>query len=103
MPRIAATVGRQFQHFLQTDAAINPGNSGGPLVDMAGEVVGINTAIMTGGRGYEGVGFAMPSAMAISVYNQIIAHGKVARGSIGVSFTEDSHIFSGFAMRHLII
>ncbi len=82
-------VGRQFQHFLQTDAAINPGNSGGPLVDMAGEVVGINTAIMTGGRGYEGVGFAMPSAMAISVYNQIIAHGKVTRGSIGVSFTEE--------------
>ena len=53
-------VGRQFQHFLQTDAAINPGNSGGPLVDMAGQVIGINTAIITGGRGYEGVGFAMP-------------------------------------------
>jgi len=60
-------VGRQFQHFLQTDAPINPGNSGGPLVDMSGSVVGINTAIMTGGRGYEGVGFALPSNMAISV------------------------------------
>jgi serine protease Do len=82
-------VGRQFQHFLQTDAAINPGNSGGPLVDMAGEVIGINTAIMTGGRGYEGVGFALPSAMAVGVYNQIIERGKVTRGSIGVSFTED--------------
>ncbi len=82
-------VGRQFQHFLQTDAAINPGNSGGPLVNMAGEVIGINTAILTGGRGYEGVGFALPSAMAINVYNQIIQHGKVTRGSIGVSFTED--------------
>ena len=82
-------VGRQFQHFLQTDAPINPGNSGGPLVDMAGQVIGINTAIMTGGRGYEGIGFAMPSAMAINVYNQIVAHGKVTRGSIGVSFAED--------------
>ena len=82
-------VGRQFQHFLQTDAAINPGNSGGPLVDLDGQVIGINTAIMTGGRGYEGVGFALPSKVAIGVYNQIIEHGKVVRGSIGVSFTED--------------
>ncbi len=82
-------VGRQFQHFLQTDAAINPGNSGGPLVDLSGRVIGVNTAIMTGGRGYEGVGFALPSKVAIGVYNQIIEHGKVIRGSIGVSFTED--------------
>jgi serine protease Do len=82
-------VGRQFQHFLQTDAAINPGNSGGPLVDMAGQVIGINTAILTGGRGYEGVGFAMPSSMAINVYNQIVEHGKVTRGSIGVTFSEE--------------
>ena len=82
-------VGRQFQHFLQTDAPINPGNSGGPLVDMSGSVIGINTAIMTGGRGYEGVGFALPSNMAISVYNQIVQQGKVTRGSIGVTFTEE--------------
>src|SRR5215470_7465628 len=54
--------GHQFQRFLQTDAAINPGNSGGPLVDLAGEVIGINTAIITGSRGYEGVGFALPSS-----------------------------------------
>src|SRR5467141_808126 len=81
--------GHQFQKFLQTDAAINPGNSGGPLVDLAGEVVGINTAIITGSRGYEGVGFALPSTTAISVYNQIISQGRVTRGSIGVSFQED--------------
>jgi len=82
-------VGHQFQRFLQTDAAINPGNSGGPLVDLAGEVVGINTAIITGSRGYEGVGFALPSTTAISVYNQIISQGRVTRGSIGVSFQEE--------------
>jgi serine protease Do len=82
-------VGQQLQRFLQTDAAINPGNSGGPLVDMAGEVIGINTAIITGGRGNEGVGFALPSNAAIGVYNQIATNGKVTRGSIGVSFRED--------------
>jgi serine protease Do len=81
--------GHQFQRFVQTDAAINPGNSGGPLVDLAGEVIGINTAIITGSRGYEGVGFALPSSTAISVYNQIISQGRVTRGSIGVSFRED--------------
>jgi serine protease Do len=82
-------MGKQFQRFLQTDAAINPGNSGGPLVDMAGQVVGINTAILTGGRGYEGVGFAMPSSTAIAVYDQIVKNGRVTRGSIGVSFQEE--------------
>jgi serine protease Do len=81
-------VGQQFQRFIQTDAAINPGNSGGPLVNMAGQVIGINTAIITGGRGNEGVGFALPSNTAIGVYNQLVANGKVTRGSIGVSFTE---------------
>jgi serine protease Do len=84
------TVGNhQFQRFLQTDAAINPGNSGGPLVDMAGQVIGINTAILTGSRGYEGVGFAMPSTTAISVYDQIVKSGRVTRGSIGVQFSEE--------------
>jgi serine protease Do len=82
-------IGQQFQRFLQTDAAINPGNSGGPLVNMAGQVIGINTAILTGGRGYEGVGFALPSNTAIGVYNQLVQHGKVTRGSIGVSFLEE--------------
>jgi serine protease Do len=82
-------IGQQFQRFIQTDAAINPGNSGGPLVSMAGEVIGINTAIYTGSRGFEGVGFAMPSKEAIKVYNQLITIGKVTRGSIGVTFQED--------------
>jgi serine protease Do len=80
---------KQFQRFLQTDAAINPGNSGGPLVDLSGQVIGINTAIITGGRGYEGVGFALPSTTAINVYDQIIKQGRVTRGSIGVSFQEE--------------
>lgn len=79
--------GRQFQSFIQTDAAINPGNSGGPLVNMAGEVVGINTAILTESQGYQGVGFAMPSNSVVQVYNQLIGPDhKVTRGSIGVEF-----------------
>src|ERR1051325_2832615 len=77
----------QFQSFVQTDAAINPGNSGGPLVNMDGQVVGINTAIMTGGQGYEGVGFALPSNTVAQVYNALISpEHKVVRGSIGVQF-----------------
>jgi serine protease Do len=79
--------GRQFESFIQTDAAINPGNSGGPLVNMNGEIIGINTAIYTSGGGYQGVGFAMPSNTVATVYNQLIGpEHKVLRGSIGVQF-----------------
>jgi len=76
----------QFQHFLQTDAAINPGNSGGPLLNMRGEVVGINTAIASRSGAYEGIGFALPINTAAMVYNAIIKEGKVTRGGIGISF-----------------
>lgn len=78
---------KQFQQFIQTDAAINPGNSGGPLVDMNGNVIGINTAIYTESMGYMGIGFAMPSKIVSSVYNQLISPThRVVRGSIGVTF-----------------
>jgi serine protease Do len=76
----------QFQHFLQTDAAINPGNSGGPLLNMRGEVIGINAAIASRTGGYQGIGFALPINTAAAVYNEIIKNGKVTRGSIGISF-----------------
>ena len=77
----------QFQKFIQTDAAINPGNSGGPLVDMSGSVIGMNTAIYTQSMGSQGVGFAMPSNVIISVYNMLIGpEHKVTRGSIGIQF-----------------
>ena len=79
--------GQQFQHFIQTDAAINPGNSGGPLLNINGEVVGINTAIASRSGGYQGIGFALPINDAVKVYNDIIKNGKVVRGSIGISFT----------------
>jgi serine protease Do len=79
----------QFQHFIQTDAAINPGNSGGPLLDMNGDVIGVNTAIYTQSAGYQGIGFAMPANTVVEVYNDLISPShKVIRGSIGISFRE---------------
>jgi len=79
----------QFQHFIQTDAAINPGNSGGPLLNMNGEVIGVNTAIYTQSNGYQGIGFAMPSNTVVEIYNDLISPShKVTRGSIGIEFKE---------------
>jgi len=73
-----------FQDFLQTDAAINPGNSGGPLINLRGEVIGINTAIASNSGGNEGIGFAIPIDMFMFVANQLIEKGKVVRAFLGV-------------------
>jgi serine protease Do len=83
--------GHQLQRFLQTDAAINPGNSGGPLLNIRGEVVGVNTMIATSSGASAGVGFALPMNMAVNAYNQIIKTGKVSRGAIGIQFRRDKN------------
>lgn len=74
-----------YEDFIQTDAAINPGNSGGALIDIRGELIGINTAILTKSGGYEGISFAIPSNMALKVFNEILKKGKVERGWIGIA------------------
>jgi serine protease Do len=74
-----------LQNFFQTDAAINPGNSGGPLLNLRGEVIALNTAIASSSGGSEGIGFAIPMNMAIKVADQLIRHGKLRRGYLGVT------------------
>jgi len=74
-----------YQDFLQTDAAINPGNSGGPLLNLRGEVIGVNSAIASASGGFEGIGFAIPSNMVMTIVNALITKGKVERGWLGVS------------------
>jgi serine protease Do len=76
--------GASFRRFIQTDAAINRGNSGGPLVNMRGEVIGINSQIATSTGDYNGIGFALPTNIASSVYKQLMTTGKVRRGYLGV-------------------
>lgn len=91
---IVSAVGRasmgiaEYEDFIQTDAAINPGNSGGPLVNVRGEVVGINTAIFSRSGGNMGIGFAVPSNLAHSVLEQLVRGGRVVRGWLGVSIQE---------------
>jgi serine protease Do len=72
-----------FQYFLQTDAAVNRGNSGGPLINLSGEVVGINTLIATTTGDYNGISFALPSSEAIAIYKQLVKQGRVVRGFLG--------------------
>lgn len=95
----------QFKRFLQTDAAINPGNSGGPLVNLAAQVIGINTAIATRRGSYDGVGFAIPSNTARKVYNAIVTSGGVKRGAIGVQFQAQSNpaLLRSFGTDHGIV
>ncbi|MEK7747733.1 MAG: DegQ family serine endoprotease [Nitrospirota bacterium] len=91
---IVSAIGRanvgiaDYEDFIQTDAAINPGNSGGALVNIRGELVGINTAIFTRSGGYMGVGFAVPSNMVRSIMDSLVATGKVSRGWLGVSIQD---------------
>ena len=80
--------GLEFQNFIQTDASINPGNSGGALINLRGELVGINSAIFTPSGGNVGIGFAIPSAMAYYVMGQLAEHGEVRRGTLGI-FVQD--------------
>ena len=83
-----------YQDYIQTDAAINPGNSGGPLLNLRGEVVGVNAAIASASGGFEGIGFAIPSNMAIHISRELIARGKVERGWLGVSVQDLTHDLS---------
>jgi len=91
---IISAVGRSrvgladYENFIQTDAAINPGNSGGPLVNLAGEVIGINTAIFSRSGGYMGIGFAIPVDMARDVLESLIEDGRVERGYLGVMISD---------------
>ena len=78
-----------FGNFIQTDAAINPGNSGGPLVNLSGEVLGINNAITTASGGNMGIGFAIPGNMARSVLDSLLEHGEVRRGWLGITMDPD--------------
>ena len=95
--------GLRFQNFIQTDAAINPGNSGGPLINLKGEVVGINTAIASNGGGSEGIGFTIPVNMAKVVATQLVTEGKVTRAFLGVhldsQFSAEAAIRAGLPSR----
>lgn len=92
-----------LQDFFQTDAAINPGNSGGPLLNLRGEVIGLNTAIASSSGGSEGIGFAIPMKMVMKVADQLIQYGKLRRGYLGVTldpdFTATDLVASGYPLR----
>ena len=87
--------GLEFQNFIQTDASINPGNSGGALINLRGELVGINSAIFTPSGGNVGIGFAIPSSMARYVMDQLIRFGEVRRGTLGLVMQDLSSELAG--------
>jgi serine protease Do len=89
-----ATLGLDYEDFIQTDAAINPGNSGGALVDVRGRLVGVNTAILSRSGGFQGIGFAIPANMTRGIMEQLVAHGKVTRGYIGVKVQDITPAFA---------
>lgn len=106
-PRLA---GLTYEHFLQTDAAINPGNSGGPLVNLKGHVIGIDSAIASSNGGFNGLGFAIPSHEVEYIMHQLIKHGKVVRGYMGVGIASVSrgvehHVAAsmGYKTRHGVL
>src|SRR5690606_11811071 len=94
------------EDFIQTDAAINPGNSGGPLVNLEGQVVGINSQIATRSGGYQGIGFSIPATIARAVMEQLIKNGHVSRGWVGIDMaplTPDAAETIGYTGREGVI
>lgn len=95
LPRNEAT----YENFIQTDAAINPGNSGGALVDLEGNLMGINTAIATRTGGYQGIGFAVPSNMARDIMTRLVEDGRISRGYLGVGIVDlDEDLAASYGM-----
>ncbi|MBF0278540.1 MAG: Do family serine endopeptidase [SAR324 cluster bacterium] len=90
-----------YEDFIQTDAAINPGNSGGPLINLRGEIIGVNTAIFTRNGGYQGIGFAVPIKMARSIMEDLINIGSVSRGWLGVGIQDiDNRLAKAFGLEN---
>ncbi len=89
-----------YEDFIQTDAAINPGNSGGALVNMRGELVGINTAILSRSGGYQGIGFAIPTTMVEPIMQSLVEHGRVVRGFLGIGIQDlDAGLVHAFGLK----